>query len=90
MNKPASDKEGNLFFRCHFSERKRQQERRGERVRREKRRAHRVTAHSSEIDRIWQNYPGRTVRGSYCQSAAKLKSYILSLIESKEGIKFYF
>lgn len=62
MNKQASDKGGNLFFRCHFSERERQQEREGERVRRERRRAHRVTAHSSEIDGIWQNYPGRTAR----------------------------
>lgn len=64
VNKQASDKEGNLFFSCHFSERERQQERGGERERRERRRAHHVTAHNSEIDRIWQNYPGRTVRGA--------------------------
>lgn len=64
VNEQASDKEGNLYFRCHFSERERQQERGGERVRRKRRRAHRVTAHSSEIDRTWQNYPGRTVRGA--------------------------
>lgn len=57
-NKQASDKEGNLFWRCHFNKRERQQKRGGERARRKRRRAQGVTAHGSEICRISYNYPG--------------------------------
>lgn len=85
VNKQTSD---NLFFRCHFSKRERQQERGEERVRR---RAHHVTSHSSEIDGICQNYPGRAVRCAQCQSAAftavRLKSYLCVFDRVQEGYK---
>lgn len=67
MNKQASDKGGNLFFRCRFNERERQQDGarggggwgEGVRKREDKRRAQCATAHNSEICRIWHNYPGK-------------------------------
>lgn len=57
MNKQASDKGGNLFFRCHFNEGEMHREKEVGRSEK-KEEENTMSLHSLEVFSIWHNYLG--------------------------------
>lgn len=70
MNKQASDKGGNLFFRCLFSERERQQEKAGKSEKREKKGTACYCTRFRNTQDLARPPGEELLRGDQCQGAA--------------------